>query len=68
MTTDPTKLPPQVEKHWAKCWLDQQKDLFKVRQKPIAAIQKNVYNPELLMGYFEEYKMVVDKFGILLAD
>lgn len=44
MSVDLTKLLPQVEEYWAKCWLDQQKNLFKVRQKLIAKVQKNMYD------------------------
>lgn len=68
MGADPTTPPPRVGPQWAKRWLDRQKDLSKVKRKPLAASRKNAHDSELLMEYFKIYKEVVDKFGILPED
>lgn len=49
MSTDSTKPILQIGEYWAKYWLGWQKNLFKIRQKPIAAVQKNMYDLKLLI-------------------
>ena len=68
MSVGPDTPPPKVGPQWPKRWLKRQEDLFKVKRKPIAASQRNAEDPELLMGYFEKYKGVVEEFGIAPED
>lgn len=58
----------QVGPFWSKDWLNREYDLFKVRRKPIATIRKNAQNTNLIIEYFESYKVVVDVFRIKLKD
>lgn len=57
MSTDSTKPILQIGEYWAKYWLGWQKNLFKIRQKPIAAVQKNMYDLKLLIEQFEVYNV-----------
>ena len=56
MSSDPAAPPPFVGPQWAKRWLNRQKDLFKVKRKPLAAARKNAHDPEFLMEDFMMYK------------
>ena len=56
--TPPSKIGPQ----WPKRWLKRQDNLYKVKRKPITTLQKNAEDPELLMGYFEKYKKLIEEF------
>ena len=56
--------PPPLGSHWIKRWLKRQSDLYKIKRKPLAAERKNAHDLELLIGHFEKYQEVVNKYGI----
>ena len=64
----PTYPRPNLSQKWAKRWLDRQYDLFKVKQKPLAAAQKNAHDVELLQGHFMRFKELKDKYYIFDED
>ena len=62
------KLLHCVEFKWLKCFLDYKSELFKRKQKLLAAIHKNAHNLRKLKEYFEKFWKMFVKKSIILND
>ena len=53
---------------WVKWWLNHQSDLFKAKQKSLAAERKNAHDSKVLQTHFNEFNKMMIKYDITKND
>jgi Tc5 transposase DNA-binding domain len=60
--------PPTVGQHWPQRFLELYPGLHKVKQKPLELERKLAHDPAVILGWFERFQALREKFGVQNED
>lgn len=60
--------PSPLSHAWSKRWLTRHPDFFKIKRKPLAAVRKNVEDPQMIQAHFRDFSAAMRRHEICRED